>query len=222
MGLSRSSRFLGQFGSAGCVALAALLAGACGQSNEVGAPAPSERQQSVAASGPNWTWPDGVPGLRVTVDASLQRILETSAGIRADTVKRVIVAQGSEGVASELLAAADAQGRVCVTYRSVASEPFHCLDDLATDVALLFFVTDGGENLSVIGNATLVGLARSDVTRIVVETASGAASELSMNRWRSFSYVAESETALPRTLIAYDDQGNKLQEIGLPSSSPVP
>lgn len=99
--------------------------------------------------------------------------------------------------------------------------PFQCLTELvsASDRALVVFFRSGGSNLAVLEDATLAGVARSDVTRVVVSLKSGSEIDLTLNDSRAFSYLATTAEAIPRAVTAYRGS-EQAERVGLYASAP--
>lgn len=163
---------------------------------------------------PTWTWEEGVPGRPIKADDLVRGIAGLSAGstspVDIDTLREVVSA-GRGLRRYTLVAARGLDGRVCLGARGQAVvQSFYCLTasgpaayPFAPNPALLPQVRYGGARARSVDYATLVGVARADVTRVVVRLANGSARELPLNRWRGFGYAAESREELPVTVIAY-------------------
>jgi hypothetical protein len=83
---------------------------------------------------------------------------------------------------------------------------------------LFSYVAFGGERPDVVGWATLVGFARSDVARVVVATRGGARHAVHMRPRGSYAYAAVRPADLPRVLTAFDAAGHVLgrESVSLP------
>jgi hypothetical protein len=84
--------------------------------------------------------------------------------------------------------------------------------------SLFGYVAFGGEHPDVVGWATLVGFARSDVARVVVATRGGARHTVRLRPRGSYTYAAVHPADLPRSLTAFDAAGHVLgrESISLP------
>ena len=71
---------------------------------------------------------------------------------------------------------------------------------------LIHLVSSGGRSTRTVNWATVLGVGRSDVTRVAVRLANGRERELQLNEWRGFGYVATRREDFPAELIAYGEQ----------------
>jgi hypothetical protein len=83
---------------------------------------------------------------------------------------------------------------------------------------LFSYVAFGGDRPDVVGWATLVGFARSDVARIVDTTSGGAHRAVAVRRRGAYAYAAVRPANLPRALTAFDAAGHVLgrESVSLP------
>ena len=81
-------------------------------------------------------------------------------------------------------------------------ERFSCMNDAAKKLALIRYVVSGGPTLGVSDSATVVGVTRSDVSRVVITRADGGEQELTLNESRGFAYEAVGAASLPVALTA--------------------
>jgi hypothetical protein len=146
------------------------------------------------------------------------RLVAASPGIVASTLREVVsVGQGQQR--NQLLATTNTQGTICVAQRGGS---FLCLDGRYDPYAVVTFPMFGGSSLSVVDWASVVGIARSDVVRLVLSLEDGKTVEMMPDKWRSFSYVADRASSLPTELRAYDAGGRVLETVGLATSPPGP
>ena len=152
-----------------------------------------------------------------------------------DSVRELAVAGEGRRRAS-ILAAAGTDGTICLAHRgggaagSGFAGQFSCVDEeygflpswrslwpaprpldgtpapVAEKRAVIHFVSGGGPNPRTVGYTTLVGVARSDVTRVVLRRQDGSEQELELNQWRGFGYSATEEAAFPAALLAFREK----------------
>ena len=81
---------------------------------------------------------------------------------------------------------------------------------------MLLYSTEGGPTQFVADHASLVGIARPDVAKVVVKTAAGDELALPLNVARGFSYDSSSSSTLPKSITEYDQNGATLdtEEVG--------
>ncbi|MBD0330776.1 MAG: hypothetical protein ICV64_11825 [Thermoleophilia bacterium] len=178
--------------------------------------------------GGTWTWASGVPGRPAGAETA-NRIAHFSAmgrnPVDERTVREVVRLRTDRGV-HRLLAARARDGRVC--FASVAErvwgaftscfplrEPFPrghplFLPTLTTlerqsDPVIAHFRSEGGPEPRTVGWATILGVARSDVTRLVGTLADGSEVELPLNQWRAFAY-SSAPPRFPTQLVAYGER----------------
>jgi hypothetical protein len=168
------------------------------------------------------TWTPGgtLPGVRLaraTLSArglaSVQAALAISRGIDAQSIREV-VSGGGLGRGLKLITARGADGAPCVSFitESGGARQFSCLDS-ADEGALVRFAASGGATIHKTDWTTLVGLARSDISRVTVMRQDGSERTLPLNRWGGFTYSADDPEAFPTTLRAYDAAGSLIEEL---------
>jgi hypothetical protein len=86
--------------------------------------------------------------------------------------------------------------------------------------AIVRFEAGGGPRPDRVGWASVVGLVRSDVSRLVAELEDGSRRELPLSRWRGFGYRAGPKTAA-LALLAYDRDGALLERTELHRTTPL-
>lgn len=86
--------------------------------------------------------------------------------------------------------------------------------------AIVWFESSGGPRPDRLGWASVVGIVRSDVARLVAELADGSRRELSLNAWRGYGYRAAPERAA-RTLLAYTEGGKLVDRVELAAATPL-
>jgi hypothetical protein len=133
-----------------------------------------------------------------------------------------IVSIGTGRARNELFGASDGTGTICIAERAVGSSPFQCLNSRYDPYAVIVFPVIGGSSMSAVDQASLVGIARADVARLTVSLLDGSDVDLSLDKWRSFSYIAAGASSVPQTLRAFDSRGNLLQTLGLATPPPLP
>lgn len=92
--------------------------------------------------------------------------------------------------------------------------------EVVADRAIVSFETAGGPRPDRVGWASVIGVVRSDVGRLVAELADGSRRELPINRWRAFGYRAAPDAAA-LALLAYDRDGALLERVGLSRPAPL-
>lgn len=97
---------------------------------------------------------------------------------------------------------------------------WHAKREVVGDRAIVRFESNGGPRPDQVGWASVVGLVRSDVSRLVAELADGSRRELPVNPWRGFGYRAAPETAA-LALLAYDRDGALLERTELSRPTPL-
>lgn len=176
--------------------------------------------RSATAQTGQWAWSPGavVPGQSVALDATIREMLAMSSGIDASSVRQVAsVGQGERR--NQLLAAVNASGTMCVAQRASS---FVCLDDRYDPYAVVVFPIIGGSTLSVIDRASVVGIARSDVAQIELSFKDGTTIQITPDKSRAFTYVADGAASVPTELHAYDSGGKELETVDLSVSPPGP
>jgi hypothetical protein len=164
---------------------------------------------------PEWVWANGaVPGERAAAGREVRAALELSRGegVADESVRRVISARlGGEGFT--LLAGRGATGRVCFTAITGAfTRGFSCLNALADEHALITYTASGGAELGTTDWSLVVGIARSDVARVLAVTRDGEAREVVLNRWRAFEVESASGSAPVVALRTYRADGSLIDE----------
>jgi hypothetical protein len=154
-----------------------------------------------------WHWNgDVVPGAPFAATANVQTAA-IQAGVVASSVREAVKA--TDGLS--LLFGQTASGALCSADTSPEFvSDFSCLSGWTDNFALLYYETDGGPRLGVTDHASLVGVARSDVSRVSITTTNGT-SNLALNQWRGFSYVASSASNLPLSITAYASDGTPIE-----------
>ena len=187
----------------------------------VGGPAYALLDPFEGAPVGTWTWPGGVPGRSIELDPPVRKLVAlppSGPGIDVSTTREVI-SVGSGLSERGLLAARAADGELCFSATLAgAFGAFGCPFrehlfrggglTLPTEPppslrAVLYWLSVGGAHPRVVDRATIVGIARSDVTRVVVRVRGGAERELPLNEWRAFSYAADRPDELPTALVAF-------------------
>jgi hypothetical protein len=154
-----------------------------------------------------WHWDGGVvPGAPYAATANVQTAA-SQAGVVASSVREAV--QAADGLS--LLFGQTASGALCSADTSPEFlSDFSCLSGWTDNFALLYYETDGGPQWGVTDHASLVGVARSDVSRVSI-TATNGTSDLALNQWRGFSYVASSASSLPLSITAYASDGTPIE-----------
>ena len=188
----------------GATSLAATLATAVGSSH----PLVSQ-----------WKWPGGVPGTPIAA-TPLEANVASQSGVAPASLREVAMA-GEKGSFLRLIAGAGPSGQVCVAPEiRAAVHNFVCLDTLnpnADQSAVVRFVSEGGPQAGVVTKAWVVGISRSDVSRIEIQREDGSTANAAMNQWGGFSYGGSSPAGLPTSLSAYASDGSRITESSLAS-----
>ena len=167
----------------------------------------------VEAGAGTWGSSELVPGRPVAADRVLGVAMRESGVLPARLGQVLAQGTGEERIA--LVAAADA-GRVCYAVkveRSVGD--FLCPRRLDSEVLIQFSVAGAASSRGL----RLLGVARSDVTRIVLELSDGTRHALRVNRWHAFAYSAPSRSRSVRLLSAYGAGNTLLARIAFRGSS---
>jgi hypothetical protein len=178
---------------------------------------------STSTAAATWTPGGQLPGTPVgmtrhsaRVASGLQAALAISRrSIDPGSVHEVVAGGVFGRPGMRLMTARAFGGEPCiamVTDRG-AARSFHCLSSQSGGGALVRYVADGGTTLGKVEWVSLVGLARSDVARVTLVTQGGAEQALHLNRWRGFTYSADSKDAFPASLRAYDANGSLVEEL---------
>jgi hypothetical protein len=142
-------------------------------------------------------------GARV-VPSDAMKAFATQEGVLPDSLRQAV--EASSGL--QLVIGSDAEGRACTAEGGTTVSNFSCVSDWSDKFAMLVYSTDGGSKPFIADHASVVGLARPDVARVVVTTAGGSEMELPINAARGFSYDATTKLALPDRITAYDKSGD--------------
>jgi hypothetical protein len=195
--------------------------------------------------GPTFAWageageplPAGVYARVVRRQGVQARTLAELASTVESDGERQLVVTGRSHDGAAMLAAGTARGARLTTLGSfvpvadlgaarVSPKGVHPLGgwdakrEFVGDRAVVRFEAGGGPRPDRVGWASVVGLVRSDVRRLVAELADGSRSELPVNRWRGFGYRAAPETAA-LALLAYDRDGALLERAELHRPTPL-
>ena len=161
-----------------------------------------------------WGWRDLVPGKPVAADPLLDVAARESGVAPARVAKLLAHGSGRERVT--LVAAADA-GRVCFAVRAGRFVgDFLCPRRLDPEVLIQFSVDQVGRGPR--AGVRLLGVARSDVGRVVLTLSDGTATTLALNRWRAFAYSSRPRSAPPRLLTVFGRGGALLTRIAFSGS----
>jgi hypothetical protein len=155
----------------------------------------------------SWQWERALTGSPVAANGLTRRLLDISPG-RGWTSLREVAAAGSMSDRVSLLAVRSHSGDVCLGVGTVEfARKFSCVstNSAVRDEPLLHFMSGGGARLGVVDRVSVVGIARSDVARVVVTTASGQ-HELHVNNACGFAYDSAAE-GLPSSISAYRADG---------------
>jgi hypothetical protein len=155
----------------------------------------------------NWHWA-GTPGQPVSPTEAM-RVFADRSGVPTSSIRQVVAS--ASGLS--LIVGTDATGRVCTAQAGgdvAGASNFNCLNSSSDKFAMLLYSTEGGPSPGVADHASLVGIARPDVTRVAVTTVAGAQINLSLNQWGGFAYDATSMSTIPASISAYDSAGGEL------------
>jgi len=162
-----------------------------------GTPAFRERPRLVATS----------------LGSNLTRTVAKLGGIDLATLRQV-VAIGPADRRFALIAARGPQNEICLSLGgSLLANAFHCLDDTVGQRAVIDYVTGGGNTPKSHDHTTVIGVARSEVARLVMTLTDGSHQGVVLNRWRAFAYAANSPEPLPAALTAYNADGAVLEHL---------
>lgn len=164
-----------------------------------------------------WKWGDGVvPG---SAYSASKAVLTSASRAQVDPSSLRAAATASDGLT--LLFGKNSSGVLCSADASAAVvSGFTCLSDWSDKFALLLYATDGGSQMDVVDHASVVGVARPDVARVTLTTASGSIQTLPLNAWRGFSYTASTASELPVSMTAYDANGDLLETDPVDTTTP--
>jgi len=196
-------------GGAVLLTAAATAASAFGLASRAKTDAPSIAPPSAA-----WQWPSE-PGKAILPSSSLAAFAN-QAGVGVASIHSVATA--ASGLS--LVVGTDASGRWCTAATGDNVTNFNCLTSRSDNFAILLYSVDGGATADVTDHASVVGVARPDVARVVVGTADGSQVDLQLNQWRGFSYDASTAAAVPKTITALDG-GGKTIEVEQVGSTPL-
>ena len=172
---------------------------------------PAAAPPVAQAAAATWGSSELVPGRPVAADGVLGVAMRES-GVLPARLGQVAQGTGDEKIA--LVAAADA-GRVCYAVRSERFVgDFLCPRRLDSEVLIQFSVAGASS-----GGIHVLGVARSDVTRVVLELSDGTRQALRLNRWHAFAYSAPSGSRSVRLLTAYGRGDTALARIAFRGST---
>lgn len=167
---------------------------------------------STGESRPAWQWERALSGSSVAPNGLTRRTLDLSLGSGWTSLHEVAGA-GSKNDRVSLLAVRSRTGDICLGIGTFAfARKFNCVSENSAmrDEALVHFTSGGGARLGVVDRISLVGIARSDVARVVVTTATGT-HELPLNGARGFAYESAAK-GLPSSISAYGADGARIAE----------
>jgi hypothetical protein len=175
----------------------------------------AERGTSSPAQTPG-IWPTSPPGKAIAGD-DLVRGQALRSGISVDSLHQVATTGGDRWGTSLLSGSDSVTGRVCVALHPWgAIGPFDCLDSTGSqNDAIIERTADGGQTATVVDHASVVGLARSDVTRVSAKLDDGLEIDLHLDAQNAFAFRADRPDAMPVSLTAYNAQGALLQTVDL-------
>lgn len=177
----------------------------------VGVPSASSDLSDRAA----WLWSANVPGNRVVASDEVLAALEMSPDIDPTTVRETITA-GSGKRSVTLLAARNHSGQLCVgAVSSLTTGALSCLNGAVESESVITFQASGGTEIGNTRWATIVGIVRSDVERILISLNDGSQRKLPLTGWRAFAYAADSWNELPVALTSLDSDGAVIHHVGL-------
>jgi hypothetical protein len=156
------------------------------------------------------------PSLKWNLPSSLGQPINAAGAIQTFAARsdvspssiRQIVASSS---GLTLIVGQNSSDRPCTASAGTTVSNFNCLSDWSDKFAMLLYSTEGGSTLFAADHASLVGVARSDVVKVVLTTADGAESTLALNEAHGFSYDSSSASTLPESITAYDQDGQPLE-----------
>lgn len=160
----------------------------------------------------SWQWERALSGSRVAATSLTRRMLDESLDRGGWTSLHEVAAAGSMSDRVSLLAVRSRSGDVCLGVSAFAFVgEFHCVSNSAVrDEALMHFASGGGAQLGFVDRISVVGIARSDVARVVVTTPSGQ-HDLQLNSARGFAYHSAAH-GLPSSISAYGADGAVIAE----------
>ncbi|MBA3364534.1 MAG: hypothetical protein H0U03_01930 [Actinobacteria bacterium] len=154
-----------------------------------------------------WAWDQAVPGKGTPLAVSTRAADGIPNRLQAHAHEVIALTRGD--LRFSLLAAEAGQGRLCFWLHPGSGGAVDCVSRLDEDV-LVHFLTRAGQSAVSTTPRALVGIARSDVARVVVIRSDGGESELPLNRWRAFRYYAQLPERAPVRLDAYGSDGRLL------------
>jgi hypothetical protein len=177
------------------------------------------RAMTTAESAPEqlWTWPQGLGQQAVDDPSGVVSAVASASDVRGPLR---VIATGQSGHGSvALIAGKNASHDVCIGYAQENSQlglQFQCLapDDARS---VLWIGASGGRTASSTDWTSVVGVVRSDVTRVVLLRADGSTQDLPLNAQRAFTYYADSEESPESALTTYGTGGAKLESADLRS-----
>jgi hypothetical protein len=174
---------------------------------------------SADQSRPEGAWT--LPSRTVAPPAIVQQIA-ARANVAASSLREV-VASGAGRDRFELVVGVGTDGRLWVGEggESWATQFVPLERRVARSEALVEFLRYGGPSATATNHAELVGFVRSDVRRVVVTRADGTQAALPLNEWRGFAYSADSATALPTKIQAFDTNERLVDEKAV-DTAPAP
>jgi hypothetical protein len=174
---------------------------------------------NTSATAATWTPGGHLPGVPLARSTNLsargvQAAVAISSGIDAQSIREV-VSGGAFGLRLRLITARGPNRAPCVSFitESGGAGQFSCFDSSSGEGALVRFAFSGGSIVNKTDWTTLVGLARSDVSRVTMLTQNGNERSLALNRWRGFTYSAASASDFPAALRAYGADGSLIDEL---------
>jgi hypothetical protein len=150
----------------------------------------------------SWSWTAAVPGTPTS---------RVAGGAGPDV--RELAAAG----AFRLVAASAGSGRLAVGPVVDGRAQLEPLDAAAGKQPLVVFTAASSAG----GGQALVGVARSDIDRVAVTLGDGSQTDLPLNNWRGFSYLAAAAERAAVEVDAYA-AGTPLGVVRLPQTSPSP
>ena len=156
---------------------------------------------SESASSLKWDMP---ADLGLTIESTpAMATFAAQEGIATNSMRQIV----ASATGLKLVIGTDFHGRPCTAEAGTATSNFTCVTDWSDRFAMIVYSTDGGSRPFVADHASVVGLARPDVTELIVTTVDGAQLDLPLNEFRGFSYDASTRSKLPRLISAFDKAG---------------
>jgi hypothetical protein len=142
-------------------------------------------------------------------------VAASQAAVDVESVREVAKA-GSDERQLSLLVGRGSDGQVWLARKGPGSiSQFTPLANVPTHAVATFEIFGGPRpngNGYVVGWQTLVGFARSDMTRVVVTLQNGREEVIPLNPWRGFGYSATSKERLPVSVHAYRADGKVVEK----------